>query len=253
MQRCFPPGSKSTAAPVVDRLYSLRVGGTGARRGVRHFHQLYADATRLVRTMQFDEILTALEDHLDSVVATEARGRLFVHAGVVGWHGHAILIPGASGSGKTSLVAALVQAGASYYSDEYAVLDARGRVHPFPRPLSIRTELGEPSRRIRADDLGGVAATTPLSVGLIVVTQHRPGASWRPRSLSPGQAFFALLRNTVAARAQPDKAVPVLRQVASQAPALTGRRGEAAATAGQVLLRAEEMSAPFDHNRRSCQ
>jgi hypothetical protein len=31
-------------------------------------------------------------------------------------------------------VAELVRAGATYYSDEFAVLDSRGRVHPFPRP-----------------------------------------------------------------------------------------------------------------------
>ena len=65
-------------------------------------------------------------------MAAETRERVFVHAGVVGWKGHAIVIPGRSRSGKTTLVAELVKAGAEYYSDEFAVLDAEGRVHPFP-------------------------------------------------------------------------------------------------------------------------
>jgi hypothetical protein len=32
-------------------------------------------------------------------------------------------------SGKTTLVSELIRAGATYYSDEYAVIDERGRVH----------------------------------------------------------------------------------------------------------------------------
>jgi predicted ATPase len=44
-------------------------------------------------------------------VATEAPRRVFVHAGVVGWKGQAILVPGRSYSGKTTLIAALMKAG----------------------------------------------------------------------------------------------------------------------------------------------
>ena len=67
-----------------------------------------------------------------------------MHAGVVGWNGRALLLPGRTLSGKTTLVAELLRAGATYYSDELAVLDARGRVHPFPKPLAIR-EKGDAS------------------------------------------------------------------------------------------------------------
>jgi uridine kinase len=41
-----------------------------------------------------------------------------------------IAIPGRSFSGKTSLVTALVRAGAVYYSDEFAVIDRDGLVRP---------------------------------------------------------------------------------------------------------------------------
>ena len=68
--------------------------------------------------MNLDEVIRALQTDLQLFVATEALSRLFVHAGVVGWRGRAILVPGTSFSGKTTLVAAMVQAGASYYSDE---------------------------------------------------------------------------------------------------------------------------------------
>jgi hypothetical protein len=54
--------------------------------------------------------------------------------------GRAVILPGRSMSGKTSLVAALVKAGATYFSDEYAVLDKLGMVHPYIKTLSLRTD-----------------------------------------------------------------------------------------------------------------
>src|SRR5919198_2175039 len=131
----FPPGSRPTTSPLVDRLYSLWLG---ERRGsVRGFHLLYAGVARRARTTSVEEALEALESDLRLSVAAAARRRVFVHAGVVGWRGRAIVLPGRSCSGKTTLVAELLRAGATYLSDEFAVIDGRGRVHPFAKPLSI--------------------------------------------------------------------------------------------------------------------
>ena len=71
-------------------------------------------------------------------MAEFARRRVFLHAGAVAWNGLGIVIPGGTMSGKTSLVRELLQAGALYYSDEYAVLDDLGRLHPYPQPLGVR-------------------------------------------------------------------------------------------------------------------
>ena len=80
-------------------------------------------------------LLTAFNKHAELLTAYRAQDCLFVHAGVVGWQGKAILIPGRSFSGKTTLVKALIEAGATYYSDEFAILDRQGLVHPYPLPL----------------------------------------------------------------------------------------------------------------------
>ena len=61
-------------------------------------------------------------------------------AGVVGWENRAIVMPGASFAGKTTLVRAWLEAGATYYSDEFAVLDRAGRVHP------VCASAGDPGR-----------------------------------------------------------------------------------------------------------
>src|SRR5689334_7192989 len=114
----LPPGWKPARSNLVERLYSLRVGGN--RRGIRAFHLLYAGAARVARTHDLDEALLRLESALHLYVAEKARRRLFLYAGVVSWNDRAIVLPGRTMSGKTTLVAALVRAGARYYSAEYA-------------------------------------------------------------------------------------------------------------------------------------
>lgn len=105
LQVHLPPGWKPAASPVVERLYSLIVGGPGPRPGMHRFHLLYGDTVQLARMRALDPALEALESDLHLYVAERARRRFFVHAGVVGWRGRAIVIPGRSFSGKTSLVA----------------------------------------------------------------------------------------------------------------------------------------------------
>ena len=241
VQDYFPPGWKPTRSPVVERLYSLILGqGDGAARGGRRFSLFYRDLARLARTKDLEEALALFESDLHLHVATEARRRVFVHAGVVGWKGRALLVPGRSLSGKTTLVAELVRAGATYYSDEYAVLDARGRVHPYPRPLQIRArETGRQSRHA-VETLGGRAGRGPLPIGLVVLAHFRPGAKWRPRELSAGRGVLELLSQTVSARNRPERAFSALQQVATRALILKGARGEAAELAGRLLRTLEE-------------
>ncbi len=67
-------------------------------------------------------------------------------------------------SGKTTLVRALVDAGAVYYSDEFAALDETGRVIPYARRLTFVA----PTRAqtiYSVEQLGGVAGVEPLRVG----------------------------------------------------------------------------------------
>jgi hypothetical protein len=185
--------------------------------------------------MDLEGVFEALETDLRLHIAEQARRRLFVHAGVVGWRGRAIVIPGRSFTGKSSLVAALVQAGANYYSDEYAVFDARGCVHPYLVPLSIRRENSEQPEKVPVETLGGLPGVKALPVGLVAVAKYQQGTRWQPRLLSPGQAVLALLANTVAARRRPEVALNWLAQVVSNARVLQGVRGEAVETAISLL------------------
>lgn len=235
LKTCLPPVWKPTSSARVDLLYSFILGGAGSRPGVRRFNLLYGNADRLVRTLNLDEVFDVFESSLHFQIAETARRRLFVHAGVVGWRGRAILMPGRSHSGKSTLVAALVRSGATYYSDEYAVLDAAGRVHPYPKPLSLRDRAAGKATRYPAEALGGTVGNRPLPVGLVVVSQYKPDAAWRPRRLSAGRGVLALLANTVSARRQPASALAMLQRVATHAVTVKGGRGEAKEVAPRLL------------------
>ena len=238
----LPPGSKPAKSRVVDRLYSLRVGSTSPRSKIRRYNLLYADMKRIGRSMDLDEILERLASDMQFYVAEASESRVFTHAGVVGWRGRAIVLPGKTFSGKTTLVAALVKAGATYYSDEYAVFDGRGRVHPYPRPLGIRE--GKNGRLVKhtVEELGGSPGARPLPVGLVVLSEYKPGARWRPRTLSPGQAALALLANTVSARLQPRMALATLKRAVSRAPVLMGTRGEVEEVVDTMLSELERVA-----------
>jgi len=142
-------------------------------------------------------------------------------------------------SGKTSLAAELVRGGADYYSDEYAVLDWQGRVHPYPKPLAMRREVGAKQKKCRVEEIGGVTGARPLPAGLVVVSPFKAGARWRPRQISAGQAVLELLANTIPARRKPEMVFPALQKAISGATALKGVRGEAETTARLILNRCE--------------
>jgi hypothetical protein len=238
----LPAGWQNSTAPLVDRVYSIMVGGAGSRANVRRFSLLYGDHLRIARSTNLDDVFERFESDLRLFVGEYARHRVFVHAGVVGWKGKAIVIPGRSFSGKSTLVAALIRAGATYYSDEYAVFDSKGLVYPFSKPLEIRADGEFKQSRITVGELGGKSGTKPLQVGLVLMTRYKSGAKWRPRKLTPGKGVLELLFNTVSARRSPDKALSTLRHVTRKAEVLKGIRGDTAAMVDALLTRMERIA-----------
>jgi hypothetical protein len=230
-----PLGWRSSPMDVVDILYSLRVGPPSTRRGYRNFNLLYCGSALIARSMDLPPLFAAFHRHAELLTALRAQDCVFVHAGVVGWGGRALMIPGRSMSGKTTLVRALVRAGATYYSDEFAVLDGTGHVHPYPVPLSIRGRDGQPGVRTPVESLGGQAGTNPIPLGVIVVTRYQRHARWRPRLLSPAHALLACMDNTVAAQREPQYTMPILRSAVLGARALETARGEADVVARRLL------------------
>jgi hypothetical protein len=175
----------------------------------------------------------ALESRAHQYVAANAESFVFVHAGVVSWRGKAILVPGRSHSGKSTLVMALVNAGARYYSDEYAVLDPEGRVHPFRRLPRLRPDF--PKIESLAVSSADYTAFGPLPVGLILSTRYDPAGVWQPRRLTPGRTLLTLLENTVAVRRQAELSVRTLKNTVASAIGLQSKRADAVSAAQNIL------------------
>jgi hypothetical protein len=167
--------------------------------------------------------------------ANYAPDRVFVHAGVVGWQGRALVLPGTSFAGKTTLVAELVRAGAIYYSDEYAVLDERGQVHPYSRSLQMRQDGSPDQTSVAIEALNGSAGSAPLPVSHVVFTEYMPLAQWSPEPISPGMAVLEMLRHAIPIQRTPARVMATLARMMETATAARSQRGEASETARALL------------------
>lgn len=168
-------------------------------------------------------------------VAEKARGWVFVHAGVVGWKGRAIIAPAMSYQGKTTLVSELLTQGAEYYSDEYAVLDEQGKVHPFERDLSVRKDGQVMPVEIPAVTFGSKTAVDPIEVGAVVFTRFENGAGWAPEKLSLGQGILETIPTAIPINFNTEFSLRVLNTAFRRAIIIKSLRGEARDAAQSIL------------------
>jgi hypothetical protein len=224
----LPPGWRSCKVSGDGPQYSLVVGNEVAPPGLDRLNLLFRGNALISAAYQLESVLGALESDLDHQVAMlAAPERIFLRAGVVGWHGRAIVIAGRPHSGTSTLVAELLRAGASYYSDEYAVLDAQGWVHPFARPLWLCAGAGSNPVRYRADELGARVATRPMPVGLVVFPRYRLGVRAELAPLRPSAAAAELMDSMECAGTHPEAARAATRKALADAWILHGDRREA--------------------------
>jgi hypothetical protein len=181
----------------------------------------------LVLELLAREVMTHVADH--------APERIFVHAGVVEWQGRALVLPGRSFAGKSTLVAELVRAGATYYSDEYAVIDEGGEVHPYARELQIRERDGVKQRSLMVDELQGSAGTSAVPVSHVVFAEYVNAGKWKPETMSPGSAVLSMMEHAIAVQRAPVRVMATLVKMMDTATALCSERGEAGETARHLL------------------
>jgi hypothetical protein len=232
----LPPRSRAIASPEFDVVYTVQHAAAESECGSTGF-EVSRDGEAIGRFATLDDARFELESSMDFQVAIAARGFLFVHAGVVAQAGRAIVIPGRTLAGKSTLVMALVRAGATYFSDEYAVIDSDGLVHPYRRPLSERVEEQALPRLHSPESLGAGGDTDAVPLGLTVITRYRPSARWDPVSVSSAQALMALFDNTVVAREQPAFSLELLSNAVENTWGIEGDRSEADEVALDILKR----------------
>lgn len=194
------------------------------------------DGKEIIGRVPETVMLEQFQRRVRMAVAEYAVDKVFLHAGVVGWKGRAIVIPAKSFHGKTTLVAELVKKGAVYYSDEYAVLDENGLVHPFPKMLSMRGIIDDIQQLdVPVEKLGGIAADEAIPVGMVLITQFQADARWLPRRLSPGRGLLETIAHTLPIRNKPEFTLKVLNNVMNRAIITKTKRGDAARTAELII------------------
>jgi hypothetical protein len=175
-----------------------------------------------------------MADDVERFLAAHAEGYLFIHAGAVAVGHRAILLPGPTLSGKSRMVEALIHRGASYLSDEFAIVDRHGFAHPWARPLALRLLDGR-TVHVPVAQLGGELREHPARVRLVAFLRHRPeaGSSWRV--MSPGQSTLLLLRNALSVRSKVPLAHLAVSAVMRDAVTLRGDREDAGQAADALL------------------
>ncbi|MDQ0348059.1 hypothetical protein [Ancylobacter vacuolatus] len=172
---------------------------------------------------------------MDYQLGAFARDCAFIHAGVVLHEGRALLFPGTSHAGKSTLTAALVRAGATYISDDVAVIGLDGRLSLLSRALTLRADM---AGDFHLPEAGGAARLREGSppVGAVLVLTYRAGAP--PLDLKPlsaGEAMLRLVANAMNARHQPETVLGCCAAALALAWSGEGVRGAADAAAGQIL------------------
>lgn len=162
---------------------------------------------------------------------------LALHAAVVSRGTSAVVVPGRSGRGKTTLAACLLARGWDYVSDEALALGwSDSQIHAYPRPLALSAwaadllgvsgVAGADEVIVRPRDLGARPVSgNALNVTHIVTLQRDEG---RPRlePLHRADALSELLQRGFTHRDQPALALRVIAALTAQSACWQLRLGD---------------------------
>ena len=189
-------------------------GPLGLRRWWRRQAMVYLDDARPFEPLPIDMAVPMLEWSINWCAATQANQYVMIHAAVLERDGRALVLPGVTGAGKSTLCAGLALRGWRLFSDEFALIrPADGQVDPWPRPISLKNASIEVIRRWAPDaglstpvpntnkgtvahlrpPAGSVARTgEPAMPAWIVFPTFAPDAAPRLTRLPRARAFFKL-------------------------------------------------------------
>lgn len=180
------------------------------------------------------QLVPELIHTVDHAVIHCLNGLWAIHAGVVRWGKRALLLPGGSHAGKSTLVAELLRRGAVYFSDEYALIDRDGRVHPYPRPLLMR-DGGPEQLPWFPEAYGASTGTRPAPIGWILSLAWQPEEVWNVIPIPQSAALIDLLRNTPHVLAEMPDLIGVFQRAVAGAQCYAGRRPGAKSAVDAIL------------------
>ena len=182
---------------------------------------LDSDRYRIVRNddrssfeVSAPSLVPCLEAEITQFLVRTLSNRVLLHAACVTRGGRAVVMPGESGRGKTTLSATLVRRGCGYLSEELTLVDLSSRtITPFPKAFSLKPPSfglleglvpdpagagSEPIWHLDPEDLRpGSVATEAAPVDWVVFPFFEAGTDLRLEALTPGETTLGLFENMV--------------------------------------------------------
>ena len=175
------------------------------------------DGKRPFKPLPGNQAFAMFEWGLNWVIANHAHEFAIVHAAAVEYEGRGFVFPGAPGSGKSTLCAALLCKGWRLLSDEMALISlSDGLLWPIPRPVSLKNASIDIIRKLSpnvvlgdvvADTLKGnvahmrppvesvLAASQPAMPFSVVFPTYRANAETEYSKLSKSATLKRLIEN----------------------------------------------------------
>jgi len=178
-----------------------------------------SDGFRLLRHLYREVVRRFIERNTELV---------WLHAGCAGSGDHAVILPGAWGRGKSTLVLELYKSGWQFLSDDIVPIDpATGRAIPFPGMPQVRASDGKALSRNQISGLSkSAAAIDPARVApgaqpvsAIVFPHFLPEAETQFVTMSPAQAVGELLENCLSFQNNTDATIETLCALVENLPA----------------------------------
>jgi hypothetical protein len=224
--------------------------------------ELREDGRPALHAIEREDVPTRISEFVTHRLAKNIGTGVALHGGVVGWHGCSILVPGNSGSGKSSLVAWFVEAGFDFLTDELAVLAPDGvLLSGFPRALMLRADadavVGQlsPLRYLRNLQSGTRLMLRPdspasphenLPCRLMIFPSFLRGAALKLEPIRPVDAAMRLMTFNTNAGNLADGGLAAITRLVRRVPAIALHYGDFAQLTGVIdtlakLLLADEV------------
>ncbi len=204
--------------------------------------RIEVDGSVIAANEELPYTFTLVQQAADDATIRYLRDKAVIHAGTVVYNDKAIVVSGKSGSGKSRLVQEILRRGAEYSSDEYAILDPQGYVHPYPRALMIRKD-SDQQYPVLPSELHAKVRAQPAPAALFLFLRFEPDAAGLDvQPLERSEFLIRLLQSTPQVIAdRPDVLAPVLA-AAARAKSYTGVRGEVSRAVEEILQLAADPS-----------
>ena len=201
----------------------------------RNFESTFEEKYKDFSVNSDDELCFHLLDAVLYYIADATDDAHMIHAGCVSRGQSAVILPGASGAGKTTLMTWLVKHGYAYQSDEMVAVQKDLSLEAFKRSMQIKDHGYDVAAGIVGDDfefssanplivkgerfailpwklLNPEMAEADVNLKAIIYPNYQKGAGYHFEKLSPANAAMLMMSCHINARNLPEHG---LREVSS--------------------------------------